>query len=511
MTMFRPDFGSLADMMRRNATYFGALPAIVMGKRTVNFAQLLERARSLAGGFAAAGLKPGDRIAVLSHNSIEILEIYAAAELAGYVVVPLNYRLAPREIRSILSDAEPQILFHEPRFAGALDTICRDIDGFCAIEIGEAYEAFIAATPAHWAEPAVASSDIAHLLYTSGTTGKPKGCLQSHRASAFAAANISSVMQGGCEDRGLLVMPVCHAGGKRFQMAIHWQAGALHMLPAFDAQQVLATIAEQGITILHLAPTMIQMLLDHPDINRYDTSSVKTVLYGAAPMPLPLLRRGLDRFGDVFVQMYGQTEGDGLVLAKSFHEADGSARSNLRLTSIGHPTPGVRLRIVDDDGHDVLDGEAGEMLLSTPTVMQGYWRDEAATAKALAGGWLHTGDVVRRDPDGFIYLIDRKKDLIISGGLNISSREVEDALSDHPDVQEAAAIGIPDEKWGEAVVGVVVMRKGATLDVAALTAHCRERIAGYKVPKRIVGVAELPRLATGKVNKVGLRAMQVIA
>lgn len=512
MNAIKGDFGSLADILRRNAAHFSDVPAVLFEGKARSHRDLLSRARCIGSALAQRGIGPGDRVAILSHNAMEFTEIYAATELAGLVAVPLNHRLAQPEIGRILLDAEPALLFYQSGFADMVDELkpaLGSIRHFVRIAENEGdaedYSTLVKQGDPAWEEPRFASGEIAHLLYTSGTTGRPKGCLQSHRSSAFAANNISAVMQSDCHDRGLLVMPICHAGGKRFQMATHWQAGSLYMLRAFDTEKVLRTIAEEKITILHLAPTMIQMLLEYPGSADYDLGSVKTAVYGAAPMPLPLLRRGIERFGQIFVQMYGQTEGDGLVLAKGFHQTTGEKESVRRLTSIGHPTPGVELRVADEDDNPVPDGTAGEMLLRSPTVMEGYWRDAQASEQTLRGGWLHTGDIVVRDPDGFIHLVDRKKDLIISGGLNISSREVEDALMAHPDVLEASAIGVPDDKWGEAVLALIVLRPGAAFDAAALTALCRQHIAGYKVPKAIRAVTELPRLPTGKINKVELR------
>jgi acyl-CoA synthetase (AMP-forming)/AMP-acid ligase II len=256
---------------------------------------------------------------------------------------------------------------------------------------------------------------------------------------------------------------------------------------------------------LHLAPTLMQAVLDLPDIEQFDLSSLRTINYAAAQMPLTTLKRAMRRFGPILINGYGQTEGAGTVLRKHYHRPEGSAKDLERLTSVGQPVLDTRVRIVDNLDQDVSLGSVGELCLQSRQNMVGYWNNSAATIEALRGGWLHTGDLARQDEDGFIYLVDRKKDMIVSGGENVYSREVEEALMSHPCVADAAVIGVPDPKWGEAVKGIVVRKPGDECTAMELLAHCRTLIAGYKCPKSLEFVTELPRLPSGKVSKVLLR------
>jgi acyl-CoA synthetase (AMP-forming)/AMP-acid ligase II len=320
---------------------------------------------------------------------------------------------------------------------------------------------------------------------------------------------LSGIMQSGSSDRTLLMMPMFHVGAKMIQLGAHWQGGTVVLHRSFDVKAILETIERQRITVTHMAPTMIQMLLDHPDVHQHDLSSLRMLVYSAAAMPVALLRRGLELLGPIFTQMYGQTEGAGTVLPASHHQLQGDERQHKRtlerIKSIGVPMRGTEVRIVDAQGRDCAHGEAGEIVIRGPMCMQGYWNNSGASLETLRDGWLHTGDVGRFDDDGFIYLVDRMKDVIVSGGENIYSREVEEALYEHPAVCEVAVIGDPDPKWGEAVCAVVALQAGAAADEEQLTAHCRERIAGYKRPRRFVFVAALPKLPSGKIDKREVR------
>jgi len=301
------------------------------------------------------------------------------------------------------------------------------------------------------------------------------------------------------------MMPMFHVGAKDMSLGQNWRAGTNYLHREFDPELILRTIQDERITITHMAPTMIQMLLDHPRIDDFDLSSLRMIVYSAAAMPTALLRRGLEKLGPVFLQMYGQTEGSGTILPIEAHNPDGDERDLRRLQSIGIPFPGMLIRVADDAGEDCPTGEAGEILIRGPIMMKGYWNNSHATIETLRGGWLHTGDVGKFDEDGYLYLVDRKKDMIVSGGENIYSREVEEALYQHEAIANAAVIGVPDEKWGEAVRAVVQLRSGASATAADIIAHCRTLIAGYKCPKTIVFTDDIPKLPSGKINKIEIR------
>lgn len=507
--MEQRSLGTLAEMYRRNAVHHPHELAVKQDRRELTFAELHVRACAIASGLARVGILPGDRVAVLAVNSIEFFELYAAAELSGVVVVPINYRLTEAEIETIVIDAEPKAIVFDALLSARARRSLRVQSIKIRVSIGPSPDAELAfadlAEAGHGDAPVMPRpEDAAHILYTSGTTGASKGCIQTQSSSCFSAAAISSGAQMDCQDRGLLVMPACHAGGKRFQMAMHWRAGAIVILSKFDPEHVLKLISEERVTTLHLAPTMIHMLVESFDAKHHDVSSVHTIIYGAASMPVPLLQRGLATFGPVFLQMWGQSEGDALILSKRYHKTDDD-QAIKRLGSIGHPSPGVDVMVADDAGKPVPIGTPGEMLLQTPSVMSGYWRRDAETADVLRDGWLRTGDMVVMDDDGFVYLVDRKKDLIISGGLNISSREVEDVLFAHEAIRDAAVVSLPDDKWGEIVCAVIVLNPGQELRDDDLLTHCRDSLSGFKVPRRIVRMSELPRLASGKVDKKVLR------
>jgi acyl-CoA synthetase (AMP-forming)/AMP-acid ligase II len=517
-----PTPGTLAETLRANARYHGDTLAVRCNGRSLTHAELYARARRLAAAWAGAGLQPMDRVSVLAMNEIEYFELYAAAELSGVVLATLNFRLAVPELAYILKDSAPRHLVFEAQYLPVVEQLRAQLPGI------EKYACIGGETP--WArnyehylqqgvqegvqegkaafEPVPPSTgDLAYLVYTSGTTGRPKGCMLGQRAMTSFAETLSGVMQSSPSDRTLLMMPMFHVGAKMIQLGAHWQGGSVVLHRSFDAKAILETIERERITVTHMAPTMIQMLLDHPDIRRHDLSSLRMLVYSAAAMPVALLRRGLELLGPIFTQMYGQTEGAGTVLPAAHHRPDGNERDRERFKSIGVPMRGTEVRIVDAQERDCAPGAAGEIVIRGPMCMQGYWNNSAATLETLRGGWLHTGDVGRFDDDGFIYLVDRMKDVIVSGGENIYSREVEEALYEHPAVCEVAVIGEPDAKWGEAVCAVLALQAGAAADEDQLTAFCRERIAGYKRPRRYVFVTALPKLPSGKIDKREVRRL----
>jgi acyl-CoA synthetase (AMP-forming)/AMP-acid ligase II len=309
------------------------------------------------------------------------------------------------------------------------------------------------------------------------------------------------------EDSFLCVMPLFHIGGMSLALTVLAKGGTVYLHRQFDPAEVFKCIERDRITQILLAPTMVQMLLEHPAVDNHDLTSIKTIIYSAAPMPTPVLRRGIARFGRVFLQMMGSSENCSIAfLPRSLHRPDGTAKEQERLLSVGFPYPGVGIRIVDDEGRDCPVNQPGEVALKSPVMFRGYWNNSIATTEAVRDGWYYSGDVGRFDEDGYLYLVDRKKDMIISGGENIYSREVEEAIVQHPAVFEVAVIGLPDETWGETVCAVVVLAAGASATEAELIEHTRSLIASYKKPRTIRFVPGLPKVASGKVDKKMLRA-----
>jgi len=507
---------TLADMLDNNAWKYPDEIAFVWGDQRVSHAAFLQRARRLAHAFYQLGLKRQDRVGILSQNSLAFQEVYGACEVSGFICATVNWRLAVPEMVYIINDGGPKVLLFEAAYRDTVlamraqltsveHYIC--IDGADAGDFALDFAGLIAAADPAGVPFRPRPEDVAFLIYTSGTTGRPKGVMLTH-AGQVAAAEILGSDQRNCPaDRLLIMMPLFHIGAKIIQLAQHWRAGTVVVQRGFDAKAVLDTIAAERITVTHMAPTMVQSLLESPAIETADTSSLRMIVYAAAPMPIPVLKRGLQLLGPVFQQQFGQTEGIGTTLLAHQHRPDGSDRDREVLTSVGQASPRVGVRIVDDRGADLPTGAVGEILLTSPGVMKGYWNNTAATLETLRDGWVHTGDVGRLDDEGYLYLVDRKKDMIISGGENIYSREVEEAVVTHTAVSEVAVIGVADEKWGEAVMAVVVPKPGVSPTAAEIIDHCRTLIASYKKPSHVIFVDEIVKLPSGKIDKVRLRGL----
>jgi acyl-CoA synthetase (AMP-forming)/AMP-acid ligase II len=504
----------VGDIIERNAALCGDLPGLIFEGRRYTHRAFAQRVYRVANALLARGIRPQERVAILARNSSEVLEIFGAGEVAGFIVVNINHRLSVPEVLAIWGDAQPCALFFEADFApaaAALRAKFADIRLVACIggnvADAEDYEALLAgvtdARPAARARP----DDIAYLIYTSGTTGRPKGVMFQH-AAMWEAARTFALESGAPEPiTALIVMPLFHVGARIESMGFMFLGGTIVLHRTFDPVAVLDTVARERITAMHIAPVMVQRILDVPDRARFDVSSLNCVHYASAPMPVPLLRRAIEAFGPIFVQVYGMTEClGGTVLKAHQHKIDGSEAERRRLSSAGQPYVGTELRIERMDGSAAPPGEIGEVLIRTPALMKGYWNNTAATIEALRGGYMHTQDLGYLDGDGFLYVVDRKKDMIISGGENIYSWEVEEALRHHPAVAEVAVIAVPDPEWGEAVKACVVKHDGAATSADELIEYCRSRIASYKKPRSVDFVAALPRLFNGKIDKKALRA-----
>ena len=506
---------TLGEMIQANATKFPDQIAFVWKDQRMTHAQFRDRAARLASALAGLGLKRQDRVGILSENRIEFQEVYGAIELSGLIAATINWRLAIPEMLHIINDGSPKVLIFESAYAetvAAMRDQLKSVEHYICIDrpsdFALDYETFLASGSPEGAPFKARPDDIAYLIYTSGTTGRPKGVMLTQAGQVAAAEILGSDQRNGHDDRLLIMMPLFHIGAKVIQLAQHWRAGTVVVQKGFEPQEVLKTLEQEKITVTHMAPTMIQTLLESDAVASTDLSQLRMIVYAAAPMPLTVLRRGLDLIGPVFQQQFGQTEGLGTTLLAHQHKPDGTPRDLEILSSVGQASPQVGVRIVDNNGDDVAQGEMGEILLSSPARMKGYWNNHAATIDTLRDGWVHTGDIGRLDAEGFLYLVDRKKDMIISGGENIYSREVEEALMVHPAVYEATVIAVPDEKWGEAVKAVISLRAGNDgITAEELITHCREQIASYKKPKHIEFVKEVNKLPNGKIDKVTLRKL----
>jgi len=508
----------VGDIIPRNAALRGDALAYVHERGRTTFAGHAARCYRLAHALIRLGVGRQDRVSLLAQNAIEGLEVLGAGQVTGIVVHPINVRLTAPEIAYVLGDAEPRVVVFEAQYEAEIDAVRAALairPVFVRIGDGRApcpdwasdYETLLAASRAERPQLRPAPDDTACLFYSSGSTGRPKGVMLGQRAQYFTALTVMAEVGIVPGDRGSLVIPMFHIGGEFSQLA-HMLAGApMHIFRRFDPAALVAAVERDRLTTLHLAPTMIRSLLDLPDIDRRDLSSVRTLSYGASAMPVALLRRALARFGPILIQRYGSTESAVVsYLDKHQHVVDGPAPVVARLASAGQPSFMSEVRAVDADGRPCPPGVAGLLQVRNPDlVMQGYWRNAAATAAVMKDGWYELGDVGHLDGDGYVFIVDRKTEMIISGGENIYPREVEEAILHHPAVADAAVIGVPDDHWGESVLAFVVLSERDAASEADIIAYCQGRIASYKKPRRVEFRAALPRASTGKIDKLALR------
>jgi len=500
---------TLGDIVTDNAVRFPDVVAYRHGERVITHAQLRDRAVRLVSAMAAAGVQRQDRIAVLSRNSIEFGELNAAAQLSGIVLATINFRLSVPEMADALHRVAPSMVFCAEEF---VPVIADSVTGPTLVTIGGedrpgiiGYETFVEGGRSGEPEFVARPDDIAYLLFTSGTTGASKCCILGQREMRRVFFTMNNEIRCGSLDRGLINMPMFHFGAIGIIGGLHACGGTVVLQQQFDAADAVRLISDRRITVLHLAPVMLKAVLDEVG-HGSAVESVRTVVYSAAPMTAAILRRALTVLPDAgFLNLYGQTEVIVAGLPRELHDLDQPHAEKL-LTSVGFPFPGTRVRVVDDSGGAVPAEQAGEIVVRSDAMFRGYWQDPAATEATLRDGWCRTGDIGRLDERGLLYLMDRKKDVIISGGENIYSPEVEDAVCAVDGVAACAVVGVPDDRWGEAVCAVVVPRSGASLTLETVQEGVRQRLARYKVPRRLVLVAGLPVLASGKVDKKQLRA-----
>lgn len=501
----------LGNLIVRNSKLRRDEPAIIFEGRTITHGEFARRSFQLARALQRLGLQAGDRLAILAQNCPEYMEVYGAGELGGWTTVTINYRLAEPEVAYILSDSKPKVIVCEAALLGRLSETTRGTLKHIVTFGGEGpdvdYEAALAEEDP--AAPAidVAPDTIAYLIYTSGTTGRPKGVMLSHRGQLWSA-HVSAIDMGvRPTDRVAVAMPLYHIGAKNVCLtrSVHGCTVVLHR--AFRVEPFFKSMQDHRVTETLLAPTMLNDVLESYPNARAALPSLAKVFYSAAPMPEAILRRGMKALGPIFAQVYGMTEsgGPGCILHQHQHVLDGPPEVVLRLTSAGQPMTGCDVRVRRPDGTDCAAGERGEIVIKSEGLMRGYWQNEAATRETVRGGFLHTGDMGEVDDAGFVYVVDRLKDMIVSGGENIYSREVENALTSHPAVLEAAVVGGPDERWGETVVAFVVRRPGETIGAEDIAAHCVKMVASYKRPREIRFVENLPKLPNGKIEKYKLR------
>ncbi|MBI1330235.1 MAG: long-chain-fatty-acid--CoA ligase [Alphaproteobacteria bacterium] len=495
--------------------------AVVDGDRVTTYGAWDERCSRVANGLIGLGLKPGSRVAALDQNSDRYFEILFGTAKMGGVLVSVNWRLAPPEIAYILNDCGADVIFIGERFAGLLKSVLADLkkdikvivtDG--AAEGWPNYDQWLAQQSAADTGYRGNPADTIVQMYTSGTTGHPKGVQLSHY-SFYAHDRSRAIMKDqydpqllwndwDAKDVSLVTMPAFHISGTGWGVVGYYNGARNIILTQFEPGEVLETIRRDRVSKLVLVPAAIQQLLQHPKCRETDFSSIKYLLYGASPIPLDLLREAVEVFQCGFIQLYGMTETAGAVTY--LPAEDHSFSGNTRMRSAGRAVTGARIEVRDSEGRTLAPGMEGEIWIHSPTRMNGYWNLAEATAATLTDdGWVRTGDAGYMDEDGYVYVQDRVKDMIVSGGENIYPAEVESAIYGHPSVAEIAVIAVPDDKWGEAVKAVIVLKPGSKPDANAIIDFARTRIAGYKVPKSIDFVEALPRNGTGKVLKRELR------
>jgi long-chain acyl-CoA synthetase len=497
----------LLPAVDRNADRLG----FIDGDYTATFGEHLDRVGRLANALLGLGVSSGDRFAVMALNSHQFLECYHAAFLGAGVINPLNLRLAPKELEYILSDSGTKVCFTDAFFAPIIDKVRAAVGLEHVVMIGSgdaphdaAYEDLLAnATSSIPDEPE--EDDPVVLMYTGGTTGLPKGVLLDHRAEMLNVYHVNQLWSFRADDVFLHQTPMFHAASMGGMLGVPSGGGQSVFLPLFDPGRVMELAEQHNVTATVMVPTMIGMMLNHPEFRPERLASLRMLTYGASPMPAALLDRLLDLFPNLDIyQGYGMTEASAVLtaLGPEEHRAGGP-----RLQSAGLPLPGIALSIQDPEGNILSPGETGEVCARAGNFMREYWNKPDATEDAFRGGWYHSGDAGYLDEGGYLFLVDRVKDMIVTGGENVYSVEVENAIASHPEVVQVAVIGIPSDKWGEAVHAIVVVEEGAEVSEDAIIAHCREWIAGYKVPKSVEFRAEpLPLSGAMKVLKRDLRA-----
>ncbi len=502
---------TLGENIKRNSERYPEKVAFVFENKRYTFKQVNQRVNSLINALANLGVEKGERVAILSSNCPQYFEVFGIIK-GGRICVPLDGRSTGRELVYLLNNCEAETLIVANEFVDLVTSIRPEIpavkNSICLDAVREDfinYEDLIASYPSYEPVEKVAEDDPCVLFYTSGTTGRPKGVI--HTQKTIIAESLQPFHDVTVDDVCLCTMPFFHAGGSMGYLIPCLCSGATIVIHRrFDETLFLQTIERERVSYTTLVPTMIARLLGNPDINKYDLSSLRTIRYTAAPISADMLKTAIKKLGNIFVQIYGLTEANTVTfLAKEDQRVEGLEKEIKRLGSAGKPSPNGEVRIVNDHDEDVPIGQIGEVILRSPGMMKGYWKLPEETQAIFKGGWLHTGDMGRIDEDAFIYLVDRKKDMIISGGDNVYSKEIEDVLSSHPAVSEAAVIGVPDKIWGESVKALIVLKDGMKATSEEIVNFCKEHLANWKKPKSVEFWNELPKNSGGKIMKARMR------
>jgi len=506
----------IGNIIRWSASNFPNKTALIFGDRRLTYKEFNLRVNRLSNSLLKMGLKKGDRVAVVLHNCPEFLEIYFALAKIGGIFIPINNLLKERELRQILDYVRPRFLILDPEYEGSVNSIRKDlkfIKFFIGIQGTSSqsffqYEALIGQGQPGEPDVRVSDDNIMSIFLTSGTTGLPKGAMRTHRHDFINAMTGAIELKLDYNDKVLLLFPFYHVTFEdNIRNVLIANTILIRKEGHFDPKEVLEMLAREKVTICQFVPTMISSMLQEKSIEEYDLSHLRLIAYAASPMPVELLKKALARFKCQFIQFYGQTETGPLttILRPEDHVLEGSEAQVARLASAGRPVVDYEVRIVDEDGNDVAVGEVGEIIVRSEAMTIGYWDLPEETNATIKDGWLYTGDFGRFDKQGYLFIADRKHDMIISGGKNIYPREIEEVLYSHDAIQEAAVIGVPDEYWGESVKALVVLKEGMKTSEEEIISFCKENLANYKKPRSVEFRQQLPKSSTGKILKRVIR------
>ncbi|MBI5969269.1 MAG: long-chain fatty acid--CoA ligase [Deltaproteobacteria bacterium] len=507
---------NVGTLFTKSARTFPERLAIAYGDYELTYQEANARINQLANALRTLGIHKGSNTAILLHNCPEFIETLFACFKAGIGTVPINFRLHPKECAFIIDNSEAVAVFLGEDFRDSLHALKKEMPRvkhyICITDPLEgmiSYEKLLPGQSAGFNDELVERDDLAWLFYTSGTTGSPKGAMLTHHVLMMMTMNFFADMTPlGPEDVILHAAPLSHGSGLYgIPNVAKGAANVILKSKSFEPKIVFETIQRRRVTNMFLAPAMIKRLVTSPEIDQYDLSSIKCINYGGAPIYEEDLKDAVRKMGQVFVQLFGQAESPMTIsyLRKEEHLLAGTAEQMKRLTSAGIPRTDLEVRIFDLHDRELPPGEMGEIVVRGEVVMKGYWRNPQATAETLRGGWLHTGDLGITDEKGYVYILDRAKDMIISGGENIYSREIEDVILKHPAVYEVAVIGVPDEKWGESVKAIVSLKEGHKATGEEITDFCKQHLASYKKPKSVDFIDAIPKNPYGKVLKRELR------
>jgi acyl-CoA synthetase (AMP-forming)/AMP-acid ligase II len=505
----------IGDIIRREARIHSHKLAAVDGDKEYSYQEVNHRVNRLANALLEMGVAKGEKIAFMGNNSHQFIEFYFAIAKIGSIAVPINARFSSDEASYVLRNAEVTFLIYDEdmeetiqKMHTTIPEVTQYISTGNVINNVLSYEELISRASDEEPHGAVEPDDIAMIMFTSGATGFPRGVISTHRNIMANTNTMCLELDLVPEDVSLLAMPLFHLGGLWPMMSMVYRGGTTILMPRFDLDPMFEIIQKRKVTFINLVPTVLGRIISHPDISSYNLKSVRLIMYAGAPIPREQLKNAMKLLGDHRLTTgLGSTEANGALVhfRSSEHALEGPMSS--RLGSVGKDAMGVQIAIVDEEGKEVPNGQTGEIIGKGENIARSYWKLPKESAETFKNGWLYTGDIGYRDQDGYIFIVDRKKDIIISGGENVSSREVEEVLYKHPGVYEAAVVGVPDDEWGESVKAVIALKAEfvGKVDDKELMEFCNARLAGYKKPRSIDFLTELPKNAAGKVDKAALK------